>query len=457
MRRKSLCFLLILLIAANIMACNKSISTTEDTVGEGGKDVLNFYCFDLTETDNKILESAAKKFENEHPGMSVNIKDFEEQGYNIDRYLNTVNVELMSGKGPDIISGTYLPAVKYMEKNIFANLSEFMKEDTTFDQSKYFENVIEAGKYKGNLYLLPVYFNIRTVVASKEALDDMSIEINDDEWGLKDLISIAEKVTTDIDGNGVIDRYAFPKIDIQALVQMFIATENFVDYEHKTSYFNEDEFIELLELLEMFHKEKLTHTKLSIDKLISYKDSQVTVFNGGDIDGYRGLLGTKYRIGGGERVFLKMPSSTKQGRNTVYSKFMLGVNNHSKNKDYAWEFIKILMSDDYQRLYADASSIAGFPMNKEACDVQLRNVKMLDWRLKDSGSWIPVVLNEGDISFVKQYIENIDRITYYDTKIENIVMDEIGSLFKNKLSFRKKDAEDVARLIQNKVMLYLEE
>lgn len=453
MIKKVIGMLLAVSIVVGLTGCNSKDSNTAANAG----DAIRFACLNLNKTDEAVLNIAVQKFKQSNLGAQIEVIDYAKKGYDSDKYIKTINTELMAGNGPDIMPVTYLPVPKYIAKNIFLNLTEVMEKDNSFDKSEYFGNILDACKYNGAMYAFPIYFNIRTVVVSKDALDADGIKIDDKSWTLDDFIKIAEEVTKDLDGDGVNDRYAIPTIPMEAVAELFISTEKYINYEKSTANFNSKEFIDLLNLLKIFEDKKLTNKELSIYKAISYKDSKATVFSGGDINGYRGLLSLLYMQGGGDRVLLRLPSSTKSGGETFDSKFMLAVNNKSKFKDYDWKFIKLLASKEIQNYYAGADSLSGFPIYRKAFDNQLNNVMMLDWRVAYGKAWIPITISTDQVKFIKEYIDSINSFTYNDSRINNIVIGEIGALFKKNLLFSSKDAESIANGIQKKVNLYLEE
>jgi len=451
------CFILASVLIVSSSACsNKGFETR--TIDEKGHKVITFSCANLSKSDEGVLSIAVKKFEKENPDAVVDIKDLSKMGYDTDNYISTINTELMAGKGPDIMPISYLPIIKYYDKNIFTDLNEMIAKDKDFNKEKLLGNVLEASKYKGHLFAIPAYFSFNAISGSKETLDNESIKIDDKSWTTKDFIAIANQVTNDLDGDGTIDRYALPQLPMEAVTNLFINVGSYIDYENKKANFESSEFIELLKLLKSISDNKITHKKLKLSQLIPYKNSQEVVFSGGALEGYLGMLGTNYNLGGGERYFFRVPLVEKSEGVAFDSRMMIAINNFSKNKEYAWTFLKILLSEDIQMLFASSTSTAGFPINKNALAKQKINVSELDWRVKDEAEgWIPITFSKEELKFVDECILNINRYQISDLRLNNIVRDQIGGLFSNDYSFKEKDVEESAKNIQRKVQLYLEE
>lgn len=450
-------FCAVLMLAMLLAACSQG-GMEERKTDENGRRVITFTCANLSKTDEGVIKVAVKSFENMHADATVDVKDMSQMGYDIDRYISVINTELMAGKGPDIIPITYLPAIKYFRKNIFADLGKMIEEDESFDYDALITNVTEAGKYNGTLYAIPFKFSLPGVIGSKKILEEEGIDIDDDTWQASDFIDISRRVTKDINGDGTTDRYALPKMPMESVVKLFINTGNFIDFENKKAYFDSPEFIELLRTLKSISDDKLTHKKIKLLDEIPYKNSQEVVFSGGLFEGYRALLGFKYTLGGGDRVFYRLPSFGEKKDYSFDSNLMLGIINTSANKELAWDFIKILLSKEIQSIYAVYSGTSGFPINREALEEQKKAVLKLDWRVRDEeAGWIPIRFTEDELSFIDNYISKVNTFQYSDMRIENIVIREIGPLFSKGFVFNTKDAEQIAESIQRKVQLYLDE
>jgi ABC-type glycerol-3-phosphate transport system substrate-binding protein len=455
--KRMCCLVLVLVFLTGISACSQSRLETRN-IDENGRKVITFACANLTKSDEGILKVAVEQFQNENPDAVVDIKDLSKMGYDTNRYISTINTELMAGKGPDIIPITYLPALKYFKKKIFSDLSGFIKDDESFKEENLITNVVEASKYNGALYAIPVKFSFSGVIGSKDTLSEEEIVIDDKTWNTDDFIEIARKVTKDLNGDGTIDRYALPQMPMEGVVKLFINSGNFVDYENKKATFDSKEFIELLKLLKTISTNKLTHKSIKLGQEIPYRNSREVVFSGGAFEGYRGLLSFKYILGGGTRVLFKLPSFRKSDSYAFDSNMMLSIVDASKNKDLAWKFLKVLLSEDIQKQFAINAETTGFPIDKKALELQKLNVKTLDWRVKDdTEGWIPITFTKAEFDYIDDYISHINTYQYNDIRVENIVVNEIGNLFSKGFSFNEKDAGDIARNIQRKVTLYLEE
>ena len=130
----------------------------------------------------------------------------------IEDYEKVITTELMAGEGADIIEVLGLPYKKFIDKNVLANMSEIIKNDNTFDINKYHQGLLNACKYKDNLYIMPINFAFGSFGANKNIMDKEGLNIDSTKWTWKEFLSIAQKITKDKDGDGKPDQYALPKM-----------------------------------------------------------------------------------------------------------------------------------------------------------------------------------------------------------------------------------------------------
>jgi ABC-type glycerol-3-phosphate transport system substrate-binding protein len=119
-------------------------------------------------------------------------------------------------------------------------------------------------------------------------------------------------------------------------------------------------------------------------------------------------------------------------------------------KPEAWEFIKLLLSDEVQ----SSADMYFFAVNLDSLKVQaklqLSQDYMYDMYKKQGRNVKPLV--QADVDLVNKMIGESETIRYYDSKAGKIVSDGVNEFFSG-----KKTAEETAKLIQNKINIYLGE
>lgn len=152
-------------------------------------------------TDTKAEQAVsdfAKYYTEKHPGFSVRIENpfkgsSEERSANLQKW----NTDITVGKGPDIYllstlldneildNDTELLLIKNvnktMQNGVFASLDSYMEKDSFWKQSAYKKEILEAGKYQGRQYVLPLTCHYYVIageeekVAAIESLQDLPL------------------------------------------------------------------------------------------------------------------------------------------------------------------------------------------------------------------------------------------------------------------------------------------
>ena len=138
--------------------------------------------------DNRFLETAVENFQKSNPGIVVEIKTYTSMGETLtqqtedggtlvisentdpggEKYIKTINTELMSGVGPYIIDTCYVPCSKFADNGFLTDINLIIQQDTSFDTSGYYENIMLGNQYKGGLYSLPVGFLVNIITGKYE-------------------------------------------------------------------------------------------------------------------------------------------------------------------------------------------------------------------------------------------------------------------------------------------------
>ncbi len=424
------------------------------------------------------LDTAVKKFEELHPGLKVNIEEYTSNPLptssenntmvsmkvtpvDIEKYVTAVNTQLMSGQGSDILLLDNLPYETYADKGLLADIGQMMQEDQSFDSSKYYQNVLEAVKYKGNLYGLPTSFSINMLVADKKLLENSQAEIDDNTWNWDDFVQVAEKIIQD-NPNGE-ELYAMAGMDEKGLITSLVE-ENYsklVDEENKTADFTGQKFLDLLNLSKYLIDNKLVNTDTSNAIVTDLASRGSLIFNVTPLRGLMGMLMINSTFGG-EVELLKPPGN--EGKLSFATNAMYGINNHSPNKELAWEFLKFLVSDEMM----GQSTLMGMPLNKivfpqlaqKAMEMSQKGGGRIAMKgLKDSNTGSsqaqPIqiqLLTQEDIDYLENLLPQANVYNGTNQNIIAIVQEETATFFTG-----QKTAELTAQLIQDRVNTYLNE
>ena len=143
--------------------------------------------------------------------------------------------------------------------------------------------------------------------------------------------------------------------------------DEFIDWENSTCKFDSEDFIRVLEFANKFPEEpdyseedEGTSAKLRSDKLLLMQTSLSSVQ---EYQMMNGLFGEKVS-------YIGYPNSERKGNLIQASNGCVAINAKSKHKDGAWEFIKTMISGEYQDSLVDKHGSWGFPVKKSALEKQ---------------------------------------------------------------------------------------
>lgn len=400
-----------------------------------------------------FLENAISEFHKAYPDIKIERNEYStgvtEEDFS--NFVMTLNTELMSNNGPDIISTRSLPNYVYISRGYYANLSNIMAEDNEFNISQYKANLLNSFKYKGNMYVMPIGISCEAIAANQTILDEENIVIDDENWTWNDYLEICKKVTKDIDGYDVPERYAIPFIGPSMLLGDIFRYnfDQFIDMENKEATFDSPEFISALKLVKEFWDSGVIcpniETYGSKTEVYDLYDRNGIVFVPETVFSYSAM-----GIYSENTVFLKLPSLGGVPRPNYHSE-LFAINEKSKHKEEAWEFIKYLISEDIQK----QRTLSGFAVNK-AADVFRRDEDRIISRTGQmrmgSKDRRVVPLTDTMLNTADKLITDTGFLPLLDQKINLIIVREATPFFNN-----EKSAEEVAKSIQYKVDTYLNE
>lgn len=412
-------------------------------------------------TSNRFLETAVQKFEALHPDIKIEIKQYvtfsgTDDGFklsddlmNTEKYVQSVLTEAMSGKGADLIEMMDLPEDKFVDKKLLTNLDELMAVDSSFDKNQLYSNILESSRIDGGLYTMPTNFMLLMIAGDQELLKKANITVDDKTWTWEQLKAITKELKEQ-EGQ---DLYAFVGFPQDFVVSLFLegSYREFVQDE-RSVHFDSEQFRMFMQNIKTMNDEGIISPEMD--------GSQKGLFSYMINNRVQSLL---VNLVNPDTVILQMPTERGQSQGWMYkSSVKLGINSNSKVQQEAWEFLKFLVSEEMQ----SSAEMMGIPVHKGAADMMLQEAAQKIAQ-GETGNLQPGVVpteNAGqevipDAKFVEQQIQYAKTIlegakvtSSIDKQVDSIIKEEVQSYFSG-----QKSAEDVSKLIQNRVMTYLNE
>jgi len=369
--------------------------------------------------------------------------------------VKTLNTNIMSGKGPDILVTDGLPLEAYMEKGVLADLTdtiEAVKKDNAF-----FENVVDVNKTDAGQYAIPTRFMLPVVAGDPETIA-----------AVNDLKTLADKVTAlrqeDPDIKTIIGNFNAEELSrfmLQLSLNAIWNTDGQIDEDALTRY------IDNIKMLypQNAESEDYTGFAMAMDGQGTYSadntsvggrtmdimmnNQKMTVGTVGSLNDFSFLLGFnkqkswdyKPLNGLSEQVFIPVDT--------------IAVNAKSSESEKAKEFVKYILSEESQL----SSYITGLPVNKDALDKsyaesELDNT-MIGMSSSDSEEMVTLEMSLGTKEDLDKFISYLDAaMTAPDS---NEIITEAIISAASQCAVDQSDTSEAVNSIQKTVNLYLSE
>lgn len=376
-----------------------SIYLAKDVIGDYFKEAMDEF-----NKNNKNVQIVSQGFET----------DFEAFG-------TKMTAELLAGEGPDILAfdTNIFPSIhRTVASGVFFDLDSLINTDKEFKLSDYNDKVMEAGIFKGKRYLVPLNYVIEVLTTTREKLvrDKFAIE-NDGGMTWEKVSQFSSEYM-----NNEKDKFFFFYVNP---IEFFISSGvKFVDVDAKKANFKSSEFIKLLN----------TYKKI-YDATIPDKQQK-----GKDFDYVDGMslmsldnrfmckdISLEYKMQ--NEIVYPIEMSGVAGKVAAAPFTLVAINSKCKNKNAAFEYIKLLLSEKMQ----GSSNLHFVPVNKAAF--------MADKMESNTYNTLS-----------KKLSENIGKCEVRENKVYSIIGQELGDFLND-----KKTAEQTATVIQDKVNIFLNE
>lgn len=306
------------------------------------------------------LEAAIGIFKSKYPDIEVQVLDNHGDSESWDSYAAKISTEIMSGKGPDIIMNPNVTLslnmnpYKLMRSGAFYSLNEFIRNETYAENDILCNPILQAGTYKGNLYIMPLGYTIPCILTSEESLNRAGIS--------------AESCTTYLGFSEEIDRY----LHDESLPLWLNESEDFtpyfpsclgidyVNYDLERVDFSFEKWPDIMEYYKRYNQ--FYSFERGISRFTSGKDivNERCVFtmagtnSGENLFYHTGIINSKMQAHW-------IPIPTVHGGSGAYIFDSMAITSTSSNRLLAEAFLRIMLSEEVQSSY----SIYHFPIRMD--------------------------------------------------------------------------------------------
>lgn len=285
----------------------------------------------------KIVDDAIEVFEKDHPDYRVEYVS----GIMKEDYGEWLAEGLMQGTEPDLffILGDEFNHLSQM--NALKDLSSLIDRDDSFDSSKFYQSAYEYGKNQGIQYALPFECAPKLMLVNESILKAEGVELPEEDWTWKDFLEICQKVTKDLDGNGMPDQFGVVGYSWEDAL-----------YTNGIQIFDEDgtkcnlqgkEVLEALSYLEELNalneKQTVTERDFNLGK-VAFMPMLFSEYRA-----YKSYPLSVKKYSGFEWGCTTMPAGESGQNLSVLDTLMIGMSSRTAHEKEAWDLMKILTTD----------------------------------------------------------------------------------------------------------------
>lgn len=388
-----------------------------------------------------------------------------------------INLDITSGKIPDIIDVGYMPKELYIKKGFLADLYPLIEKDSEIKKEDFIDTVRTTLEHNGKLYYLPVSFRINALAGSKKIFGNI------EGWSFEDMEKIYNNMP---EGSSFMHN-----MTSEWFVQNMLSSqmENFVNYDTGEVNLDSEEFINMIEFSKNFKDNKLDTSSddsyimssggPGSDVEISCNDASYELIKKGKVllklmemyDFSDIQINEKlFKDQGGYNV-ISYPSPDKDNKLSICSSGnYFAISEKCEDKEGAWSFLHRFYTYKFQKDYG-GSSLNGFPVRQDAMDKRIEYAMATKPYTDDDGTKVHPVTNysynyggfkitlkpytkeQMDIfrSMLSRIGAETDLSSSYN-EIPKIIEEETKSVYAG-----DKTAKEAAGIIQSRVSIYVNE
>ena len=405
------------------------------------------------------LTNRMVRFNRTHDNVRLEYLDYSQYNTENDYSagITKFNTEVMAGNLPDIIPTNQIAYRQIASKGLLEDLYPYLDKDPELKREDFFPNLLSALEVNGGLYQVVSGFSVETLCGAASIVGDTP------GWTYDDFNAALEKMP---EGCTPLEPYVTRDQVMSSL--LYADMDSFVDWTTGKVNFESDNFKQLLQFVKQFPAE------YNWDEHDNSESTQDLLRQG------RQMLTQTYLYGldsilwnganfGGQATYIGWPTSSGVGSIMRFENGF-AMSKNCADKDAAWEFLRSMLTESGQ------TGQYNIPSNRNVFNKQLEDFMTPRYR-KDAdgnilldengekieesrGGWIDdsgvehhiYAMTQEQADEVLSIIETCTKVASYDTSIYDIVNEQAQAFFAG-----QKSVDEVARLIQSKANIYVNE
>ncbi|HKM34290.1 MAG TPA: extracellular solute-binding protein [Lachnospiraceae bacterium] len=381
--------------------------------------------------ENKLLNNCAANFTRKNPLYPVMV-EMADEGEE-ENYHDKIFMEMIDGKGPDMLYVSYEDMKILADKGILADLSDYISMET---KEQIIPGVLELGTINGVFSGIAPNICVNTLLTVNDTW-------NEDTWKFDNILNLLEQKPEIQELISYQNGAMHPSIVLYNMIAQDMAHSPYIDWEAKQSRFEEKDFMKVLQLVQKYANgidngmlgEKKVVQGISMAFWSPVTEAYV-------VYSYISMLGDAGHVVG-------WPSLTGKG-SYIQTEGILVVNGQAGNKEAVSAYLEYLLGTESQAKISGSLSVR--------LDITDTTVKYREetgeyfWHTVD-GNTILDKKKDGT-TYNEEYKDFLRNCTpcYPNEEVYSIIEEESDRYFNGDV-----DALTAVRMIDNRVQLYLNE
>lgn len=398
------------------------------------------------------LRNVVLEYNRNNTEYRIEVQDYSEfntqDDYNAG--MTKLTTEIISGKVPDIFVADGLPLRQYGAKGLLEDLLPYIDADEELGgREALVQPVLNAMLQDGKLYQLAGRFSINTATTTSRFVGDVT------GWTVDEARAALEKMPED---TSLMSAYTTQASLLRQVLRWNLGS--YVNWETGECYFDTGAFENLLEFSKLVPKE----IRYDDDEWMYYQEDR-RIREGMQLmsvqsfyDWYSLLYQQSYW--GEDMVYVGFPADDRKGSAFTVENG-LAMSSRCQYKEAAWDFLRGKLTGESDYGWA-------FPIGQAAFDSYMEEAMTPDTWTDEDGNVIEypkveytdpngetvqiMAMSQEDYDKFMALLNNTTKMADYDQSIMEIVMDEAQPFLAGKAT-----AEKVARMVQSRVRLYVNE
>ncbi len=417
---------------------SKAVLTKQEVTPENSKKEITFAAYYL----DGNLKKQILNFNRSNTEYRIHVKEYSDCNY--DEIETLMLADLSSKNAPDLIDLSVLNMTKLANQGYLEDLYPYFNKDFSMDD--YQKNVLETNMIDGKMYGLCGSFSVLTTAAKTSNLNGQN------EWNIN---SFKDFITNRPAGTEV---FGYTSKDEMLRIFLAFDSDEFIDWKAGTCNFNSQSFKDILEVCNTFPEEseydeddESYPSKVQSNKMILFS---LGVYDVTEIQVYKEMCEE-------DITYIGFPVNGTCAPVVVPSGSNIAMSSKCSDKEGAWEFMKTLLSDEYQRACYDMPVKKSIQNEKydKACEKEYytnENGEKVEQSKMSYGwdDWSVEIYaaTEEDVADCKRLIDSATGSYNDNEELFEMIKEEVAPYFKG-----QKTVDEVADIIQSRISLYVTE